>query len=167
LARSEGWAGLEHRPLSAPWQAALELFSFAGAWAPTAARIDAGWGAWAGDRLVAALLLERAQAAGMLHGPVAVAPAGTAPDAVLDAMARVLGDCLAAAPGRGLATVYTRPQSLDRLWVRSGFIPVPESELPPDLRGRPGSGLYGWRGGTALWTSTGRGAERPARRSRR
>jgi hypothetical protein len=36
--------------------------------------------------------------------------------------------------------------------VRFGFIPVPESTLPLDLAGRPGSGLYAWRGGTALWT---------------
>jgi hypothetical protein len=36
--------------------------------------------------------------------------------------------------------------------VRFGFIPVPESTLPTDLAGRPGAGLYAWRGGTALWT---------------
>jgi hypothetical protein len=36
--------------------------------------------------------------------------------------------------------------------VRFGFIPVPESTLPPALAGRPGAGLYAWRGGSALWT---------------
>jgi hypothetical protein len=166
LARSESWQGLQHRTLTAPWPAALDLFRFAGAWAPPAGDIDASWGAWDGDRLVAALLVEREGSSAMLHGPVAVAPAGTPPDAVLDVIARLVAECLEAAPSLRVATVYTRPQGLDRVWVRSGFIPVPESELPAALRGRPGDGLYGWRGGSALWTSTGRGAERPGRRSR-
>jgi hypothetical protein len=29
---------------------------------------------------------------------------------------------------------------------------VPEVALPPALAGRPGAGLYAWRGGSALWT---------------
>jgi hypothetical protein len=164
LAGSERWEGLQHRTLTAPWRAALDLFSFAGAWAPPAGDIDSSWGAWHEDRLVAALLLERAPGGAMVYGPVAVAPAGTPPDAVLDVMARVVGDCLAAVPGRRVTTIYARPQGLDRVWVRTGFIPLPESELPPGLRGRPGSGLYGWRGGSALWTSTGRDVERAGRR---
>ena len=41
---------------------------------------------------------------------------------------------------------------LDRVWVRFGFIPVPEVALPSALTGRPGVGLYAWRGGSALWT---------------
>ena len=167
MARSDAWDGLEHRPLTRPWQPALDLFSFAGAWAPPAGDVAAGWGAWGGDRLVAALLMERAAGAAMLHGPVAVAPAGVPPDAVLDVMGRILGECLDATPGLRVTSVYTRPQSLDPLWVRTGFIPVPESELPAELRGRPGSGLYGWRGGSALWTSSGRGVERPDRRRSR
>ena len=56
------------------------------------------------------------------------------------------------ASASGVVTLFARPQSLDRVWVRFGFIPVPESTLPPDLAGRPGAGLYAWRGGTALWT---------------
>jgi len=52
----------------------------------------------------------------------------------------------------GAATLYTRPQGLDRVWVRFGFIPVPEVALPPALAGRPGAGLYAWRGGSALWS---------------
>ena len=52
----------------------------------------------------------------------------------------------------GGVTLYTRPQGLDRVWVRFGFIPVPEVALPPTLAGRPGVGLYAWRGGSALWT---------------
>ena len=52
----------------------------------------------------------------------------------------------------GAVTLYARPQGLDRVWVRFGFIPVPEGALPPALAGRPGVGLYAWRGGSALWT---------------
>jgi len=49
-------------------------------------------------------------------------------------------------------TIFTRPIGLDRVWVRLGFIPVPETTLPSALSGRAGAGLYAWRGGTALWT---------------
>ena len=62
--------------------------------------------------------------------------------------------------GMGIETIFARPQSLDRVWVRAGFIPLPEAELPRALRGRPGVGLFGWRGGTALWS--GRGGARSA-----
>jgi hypothetical protein len=48
------------------------------------------------------------------------------------------------------------------VWVREGFIPVPEAELPRELQGRPGLGLFGWRGGTALWSTAGRGGARSA-----
>ena len=160
MVRSEGWAELAFRPLSAPWSEALELFGFAGAWAPAAAGVDAGWGAWDGTRLGGALLLERAGPAGLLHGPVMVAPPAASPEDVLDAAERLLTDALAHAQGGGLMTVFARPQGLDRLWARAGFIPVPEAELPGPLRGRPGVGLFGWRGGTALWSTAGRGAPR-------
>ena len=54
--------------------------------------------------------------------------------------------------GCGAVTLFARPQSLDRVWVRFGFVPVPESTLPSELAGREGAGLYAWRGGSALWT---------------
>ena len=38
------------------------------------------------------------------------------------------------------------------MWIRYGFIPVPEGALPPALAGRNAAGLYAWRGGSALWT---------------
>ena len=38
------------------------------------------------------------------------------------------------AEAEGIDTVYTRPQGLDRIWVRSGFIPIPEAELPRGLQ---------------------------------
>ena len=156
MARSSTDAEVAYRALHAPWEAALSLFRFAGAWAPSLDRVARGWGAWNGEVLCGALLAERAGQSAMLHGPVVVTP----PDAPLD-LAFDLADHLVAAAlaeGDGIETVFTRPQGLDRIWVRSGFIPVPEVELPEGLRDCPGLGLYGWRGGTALWSARGRGA---------
>jgi hypothetical protein len=162
LGRSSAGDALAHRPLAAPWPAALELFRFAGAWAPPPADIHAGWGAWEGDRLVGAVLMERAGATAMLHGPVVVARAGTPGEDVLAIARDLAAQALAHAGPAGIETIFARPQSLDRVWVRSGFIPVPEAELPQALRGRPGLGLFGWRGGTALWSTAGRGGSRSA-----
>jgi hypothetical protein len=52
----------------------------------------------------------------------------------------------------GVITLFALPGGLDRVWVRFGFVPVPEVTLPDPLSGRPGVGLYAWRGGSALWT---------------
>ena len=60
--------------------------------------------------------------------------------------------CLDAMAALGADTAFARPQGLDRVWIRFGFIPVPETALPAAFAGRPGAGLYGWRGGSALWT---------------
>jgi hypothetical protein len=106
--------------------------------------------------------MERAGSTAMLHGPVVVAPPGTPSEDVLGVAADLTAEALALAPSAGIETVFARPQSLDRLWVRTGFIPVPEAELPRPLRGRPGLGLFGWRGGTALWSTAGRGGSRSA-----
>jgi hypothetical protein len=207
--------GLTYRPIPAPDREVRALFGFVGAWAPPDSAVDSGWGAWAGDRLVGALLLEKSGSAGMLHGPVVVAPGREAPpplpaeseaepassrkgrhkaaaadppaagtpapaDALLaaddelaaaaeaiDVAARLLADALEHAGKRGIDTVFTRPQGLDPVWVRLGFIPVPEVELPRALRGRPGVGLFAWRGGSALWSSAGRNAVPAGSRSRR
>jgi hypothetical protein len=205
--------GLTYRPIPAPDREVRALFGFVGAWAPPDAAVDSGWGAWAGDRLVGAVLLEKSGSAGMLHGPVVVAPGREAPpplpaesdaepaparrgrrraadapaaatpdpaDALLaadaevaaaaeaiDVAARLLADALEDAGTRGIDTVFTRPQGLDPVWVRLGFIPVPEVELPRGLRGRPGVGLFAWRGGSALWSSAGRNAVPAGSRSRR
>ena len=162
MGRSKAWAPLEYRPLTAPWDPGLELFHFAGAWAPAPEQIESGWGAWDGERLSGALLAERSGASAMVHGPVVVAPPDSPPEAALEAATELLTAALRDTVARGIATVFTRPQGLDRIWVRQGFIPLPEVELPADLRGRPGVGLFGWRNGTALWTGTGRGAPRRA-----
>ena len=202
--------GLTYRPIPGPDREVRALFGFVGAWAPPDSAVESGWGAWAGDRLVGALLLEKSGSAGMLHGPVVVAPgrespanaeapaaprttrgaaadagppaaAGSAPEDMVaaadDALAaaneaieiaaRLLADALEHAGKRGIDTVFTRPQGLDPVWVRLGFIPVPEVELPRGLRDRPGVGLFAWRGGSALWSSAGRNAVPAGSRSRR
>jgi hypothetical protein len=162
LARSNAVGALAYRPVTAPWSAALELFQFVGAWAPPPAAVHAGWGAWAEERLAGALLMERAGPAAMLHGPVVVAPSGMATEDVLGVAGELTTQALAHVGSAGIETIFARPQGLDRVWVRVGFIPVPEAELPRDLRGRPGLGLFGWRGGTALWSTAGRGGSRSA-----
>ena len=106
--------------------------------------------------------MERAGATAMLHGPVVVAPPDTPAEEVLAEAAELVGRALAYTANAGITTVFTRPQGLDRIWVRSGFIPTPEAELPRELQGRPGLGLFGWRGGTALWSTAGRGGSRSA-----
>lgn len=166
MARSSAWGDLLSRALEPPWDPALALFRFAGAWAPPPHRIAAGWGAFEDAELRGALLLERLGGVAMLDGPVMVAPPGIEPEAVLDAADRLVGECLARAGALGVDTIFTRPQGLDRIWVREGFIPVPEAELPRALRDRPGVGLYGWRGGSALWSAAGRGAVRTPRSER-
>ena len=70
----------------------------------------------------------------------------------LEVAAQIVAAALDHAAALGVITIYARPQGLDRVWIRFGFIPVPEVALPATLAGRPGVGLYAWRGGTALWT---------------
>ena len=69
-------------------------------------------------------------------------PTGTEP---LDVADHLVAALITEGEAVGLDTLYARPQGLDRIWVRSGFVPVPETLLPDDLRGRPGSGLHAWR----------------------
>jgi hypothetical protein len=120
----------------------------------------AGWGAWEGDALVGAVLVERAGRIGMLHGPAVASPPGEDPESAVDAAAGLVTLALAWAEAEKVETLFARPQSLDRVWVRFGFIPVPEVELPQELKKRPGIGLFGWRGGSALWSAAGRGRDR-------
>jgi hypothetical protein len=127
---------------------ARPLFDFAAVPWP-AADIALSWGAAAdgGERLVGAVVAERDGPAMLLHGPVVVVEKEP-----LEIASQLLAAVLDHATATGVVTVFTRPQSLDRVWVRFGFIPVPESTLPPALAGREGAGLYAWRGGSALWT---------------
>ena len=86
----------------------------------------------------------------LLHGPVVVADDG--PTIPWRSPAQLVAAAIDHATALGADTLFARPQGLDRVWVRFGFIPVPEGALPPALAGRPGVGLYAWRGGSALWT---------------
>jgi hypothetical protein len=167
LERSKSWEGLAFRPLGEPGREARELFGFVGAWAPPSGDVVAGWGAWDGDALVGAVLVERAGQTAMLHGPAVASPPGGNPESAVDGAAGLVALALAWAETEKVETLFARPQSLDRVWVRFGFIPVPEVELPQELKKRPGIGLFGWRGGSALWSAAGRGRDRrvsPARR---
>lgn len=129
---------------------ARSLFDFAAVPWP-AADIALSWGAATaadgGERLIGAVIAERDGPAMLLHGPVVVVEKEP-----LEIASQLLAAVLDHATATGVVTVFTRPQSLDRVWVRFGFIPVPESTLPPALAGREGAGLYAWRGGSALWT---------------
>lgn len=162
MARSKGWDGLSFRPLADPGHEAWDLFSFVGAWAPPADDVTAGWGAWDGETLVGAALLEHGGTAALLHGPAIAAPPDADLEPALDAAASLVALAIASVETAKVETLFARPQGLDRVWVRLGFIPVPEAELPEALRDRPGIGLFGWRGGSALWSAAGRGRDRRA-----
>jgi len=145
------WRGVEYRPLPAGSPDARRLFSYAAAWAPPPGPGELAWGAWVKEepeRMVGALLVEPSSPAGMIYGPVVVES-----EDPLEVAAQLVASALPDATAAGLETLFVRPQGLDRVWVRFGFIPVPEADLPLPLRGRPGSGLFAWRGGSALWSS--------------
>jgi len=143
--------GFALRPLTHP-EVARPLFDFAAApWPHEAPAFAFGvWTTPGPERLVAAVLAERAGSAAFLHGPVITTEDG--PDEPLDVAAQLVTTLLDHAGTTGVVTLYARPQGLDRIWVRFGFIPVPEVALPPGLAGRAGVGLYAWRGGSALWS---------------
>lgn len=145
------WQGVGYRPL-ADGTEARSLFDFAAFARPEPARLAFAWGAFVatppqGERLVGAVLAEREGRALFLHGPVVVA--GEDP---LEIAAQLVTAALDHSTALGGDVVFARPQGLDRVWVRFGFIPVPEGTLPGALTGRAGVGLYAWRGGSALWT---------------
>ena len=143
------WQGIGYRPLPDAAMA-RPLFDFAAVPWP-AADIAFAWGAATaaegGERLIGAAITERSGPAMMLHGPVVVVEAEP-----LEIASQLVAAVLDHATAAGVVTLFARPQSLDRVWVRFGFIPVPESTLPPSFAGGEGAGLYAWRGGSALWT---------------
>ncbi len=137
------WQGVLYRPSQAGAGAVRQLFDFAGAWAPSPGPGEFGWEAVVEERLVGGVLVERHGEHGFVQGPVVVAPpAGGEP---LEVAGQLVAPLLGQAAQLGINTLFTRPQGLDRLWVRFGFIPVPEASLPASLRGRPGTGLHAWR----------------------
>lgn len=143
------WQGVGYRPLPDA-TSARRLFDFAAVpWPETP--LEFGWGAWtaasADEQLVGVVLAERGETVLMLHGPVVVG--GPDPREIA---AQLVSAALDHGRAIGAGTIFARPQGLDRIWVRFGFIPVPENFLPAALAGRPETGLYAWRGGSALWT---------------
>lgn len=144
------WQGIGYRPLPDAAQA-LPLFEFAALPWPAGRDIAFAWGASTvadgAEQLIGAVVIERSGSAMMLHGPVV-----TAGEAPIEIAAQLVAAALDHATAAGATTVFARPQGLDRVWVRFGFIPVPESTLPDGLGGHAGVGLYAWRGGSALWT---------------
>lgn len=154
------WQGIGYRPLPEA-ASARPLFDFAAVpWPATdpSATVALAWGAWTGatdiadgsregQPLVGAVVGEASDGDVMLHGPVVLAE-----QEPLEVAAQLVAVALDHAAALGARTVFARSQGLDRVWVRFGFIPVPEGTLPPGLAGRPGAGLYAWRGGSALWT---------------
>ena len=149
--RPRPWQDLELRPLADALQART-LFDFVAVPWPEASGLAFGWGAFpaAGGAPLAAVLVERAGRAVFLHGPL-VALDGHEHDP-LQIAAQLLTVTIDHAAALGADTAFARPQGLDRMWIRFGFIPVPEAALPAAFAARPGAGLYGWRGGSALWT---------------
>jgi len=141
-----------YRPL-ADASRARALFDFAAA--PWPEPVTFAWGAWmagaGGERLIGALAAERHGTTAMLFGPIIDTRVDPKID-VLEVAGQLVTAAIDHATALGAATLYTRPQGLDRVWVRFGFIPVPEVALPAALAGRPGAGLYAWRGGSALWS---------------
>jgi hypothetical protein len=144
------------------------MFAFAAAAFPAVTDPALALGAWAdGARLVGAAVAERDGPSALLYGPVVVstrvdspavgrgdAPTANASDAMaaLEIAEQLVAAAVDHATALGVQTLFARPQGLDRVWVRFGFIPVPEVALPAGLRGRPGAGLFAYRGGSALWS---------------
>ena len=174
------WEGVEYRLLD-DLALASALFAYRAAECPPLEDVEVAWGAWIapgggapggstptadGARLVGALMVECRGGAAMLHGPVVMDLGGAAagePTVTKDLGGAAAGEpmevaaqLVAAVIGQAAATrtetLFARPQGLDRVWVRFGFIPVPEGTLPVALRGCPGAGLFAYRGGSALWT---------------
>jgi hypothetical protein len=137
------WQGVVYRPCQGGASAVRQLFQFAGAFAPDPSPEEIAWEARAGDRLIGGVLCERRGPHGFIHGPVVVdSPGGVEP---IEVAAQLVAPLVDSARGLPLDSLFTRPQGLDRVWVRLGFVPMPEAFLPTALRGRPGSGLHVWR----------------------
>ena len=149
-ATPRAWQGLTLRPLEEAGRARA-LFDFAALPWPTTANPLLAWGAFepasGGETLVGAAVAEAAGRVALLHGPVVVAEREP-----LELAGHLIGTIIDHATAAGARTLFAQPQGLDRLWVRFGFVPVPEGTLPAGLSGRLGDGLYAWRDGSAVWS---------------
>jgi hypothetical protein len=144
------WQGFALRPLEEA-NRARPLFDFAALPWPSTSNPLLAWGAFEltpeGDALLGAVVAEAPGRAALLHGPIVV----TEREA-LELAGQLIGAIMDHATGAGAHTLFAQPQGLDRLWVRFGFVPVPEGTLPAGLSARSGDGLYAWRGGSAIWS---------------
>lgn len=140
------------------------MFRFAGAWAPTPEPLEIAWECSADSHLLGGVLVERHGERGFIHGPVVVDTRAEAEP--LEVAVQLVAAILTHAASSGVTVLFARPQGLDRVWVRAGFLPVPEATLPPDLRARPGTGLYAWRR-PGTYEIAAPGTEVPSRRGRR
>ena len=158
------WQGIGYRPLPDA-ATARPHFDFAAVPWPESAMLAFAWGAFvttaAGETLVAALVAERAATTVMVYVVVRVERPGRETSEIqkpvvgtdpLEIAAQLVAAAIDHASALGVKTIYARPQGLDRVWIRYGFMPVPEVALPAALAGRAGIGLYAWRGNSALWT---------------
>src|SRR5262249_36531276 len=137
------WQGISYSPSERGGADVRRLFDFAAAPAPTPGPGERAREARSEGRVGGGVLVERRGECGFIYGPVVVEPpTGAEP---LEVAAHLVAALLEEASGLQMATLFTRPQGLDRVWVRSGFVPVPEAFLPEGLRGRPGTGLHAWR----------------------
>lgn len=134
------WQGVSYRPCQAGGEEVRRLFAFAGAWAPPPTPPELGWEARRGDQFVGGLLVERHGDQAMLHGPVVVES-----ESPLEIAAQLIAAVLDHSAQVDLTVLYARPQGLDRLWVRFGFVPLPSADLLETFQGRPGTGLFVWR----------------------
>ena len=152
------WEGLVLRPFEEAGRCRA-LFDFAALPWPATDHPLLAWGAFepaaAGEgRLIGGVVAESAGRTGLLHGPVVVAEREP-----LELAAHLIDAIIDHATAGGVHTLFAQPQGLDRLWVRYGFIPVPEGILPAGLSARPGDGLYARRGGSAVWSLRDLGSE--------
>jgi hypothetical protein len=142
--------GLVYRPLDDAARV-RSLFDYAALSWPRQARTLLAWGAFQpasdGEELVGGVVAEQAGRSALLHGPVVVSN-----HEPLQIAAVLVSAILDHAVAAGVSTLFAQPQGLDRIWVRYGFIPLPEGTLPEGLSGRAGEGLYAWRGGSAVWS---------------
>ena len=141
--------GLAYRPLDEVSRV-RSLFDYAALSWPRLATLLA-WGAFQpasdGEELVGGVVAEQSGRCALLHGPVVIST-----HEPLHVAAQLVGAIVDHAVAAGASTLFAQPQGLDRVWVRYGFIPVPEGTLPGALSGRAGEGLYAWRGGSAVWS---------------
>lgn len=141
------WQSLALRPLEKAGEVRA-LFDYAALPWPSTANPLVAWGALAPtEKLVGAVVAETLGRAALLHGPVVVVERDA-----LELAGHLIGAVIDHLTALRAHTIFARPQGLDRLWIRFGFIPVPEGTLPAELSSGPGDGLYAWRGGSAVWS---------------